>query len=45
MLILAFVPTNLGKLAALLVLWALTFGRLSKVETIFSFASACSSRR
>jgi hypothetical protein len=35
MLILAFVPTNLGKLAALLVLWALTFGRLSKVETIF----------
>ena len=35
MLILAFVPTNLGKLAALLVLWALSFGRLSKVEAIF----------
>jgi len=35
MLILAFVPTNLGKLAALLVLWALTFGRLGKVEAIF----------
>jgi hypothetical protein len=35
MLILAFVPTNPGKLAALLLLWALTFGRLSKVETIF----------
>lgn len=35
MLIVAFVPTNPGKLAALLLVWALTFGRLSKVETIF----------
>jgi hypothetical protein len=35
MLILAFVPGNPAKLAALLVLWVLTFGRLSKVETIF----------
>lgn len=35
MLILAFVPTNPGKLAALLLVWALTFGRLSKVEAIF----------
>lgn len=40
MLILAFVPTNPGKLAALLVLWALTFGRLSKVEAIF-YACVC----
>lgn len=40
MAILAFVPTNLGKLAALLVLWALTFGRLTKVEAVF-FVVVC----
>ncbi len=33
--IIAFVPTNLGKLAALLVLWAATFRKLSKPELIF----------
>lgn len=40
MAILAFVPTNLGKLAALLAMWALTFGRLTKVELVF-FAVVC----
>lgn len=38
--IIAFVPTNLGKLAALLVLWALTFGKLTKAEAIF-YAAVC----
>jgi uncharacterized membrane protein YoaT (DUF817 family) len=33
--IIAFVPTNLGKLVALMVLWALTFRRTSKVELVF----------
>lgn len=33
--ILALVPTNLGKLAAFLLVWALSFGRLTKVEAIF----------
>jgi hypothetical protein len=40
MAVLAFVPTNLGKLAALLAVWALTFGALSKVEAVF-FAVVC----
>ena len=40
MAILAFVPTNLGKLGALLVLWALSFGRLTRVEAVF-FAVVC----
>ena len=35
--IIAFVPTNLGKLSAFLVLWTLTFGKLSKPEAIFFF--------
>jgi hypothetical protein len=35
LLIIAFVPGNLGKLAALLVLWALTFRRLSRPEAVF----------
>lgn len=38
--IIAFVPTNLGKLAAFLVLWVVTFGRLSKPEAIF-YAAVC----
>lgn len=33
--IIAFVPTNIGKLAALLVVWVVTFRTLSKVEAIF----------
>jgi len=33
--IIAFVPTNVGKLAALLILWTITFRKLSKVEAIF----------
>lgn len=40
LLILAFVPTNLGKLVAFLLIWLLTFGRLSKVEAIF-FVVVC----
>lgn len=32
LLVLAFVPTNLGKLAALFVIWAVTFGRLTSAE-------------
>ena len=40
MAILAFVPGNLAKLGALLLLWALTFGRLSKVEAWF-YAIVC----
>jgi hypothetical protein len=40
MVILAAVPTNWGKLAALVLVWALTFGRLSRVEAVF-FAVAC----
>ena len=35
LLIIAFVPTNLGKLAAFLVLWAITFKRLTKPEALF----------
>jgi hypothetical protein len=35
LLILAFVPTNAGKLLALLAVWAITFRRLSKTEVIF----------
>jgi hypothetical protein len=35
--IIAWVPSNLGKLAAFLVLWAVTFRKLSKPETIFYF--------
>lgn len=38
--IIAFVPTNLGKLAALVVLWVLTFRKLSKPESIF-YAAVC----
>lgn len=38
--IIAFVPTNIGKLTALLVLWAITFRRLSKPEAIF-YIAAC----
>ena len=37
--IIAFVPSNVGKLAAFLVLWALTFRKLSKPEVIFYFAA------
>lgn len=33
--ILAFIPSNLGKLVAFLVLWAVTFRKLSKPEAIF----------
>ncbi len=36
--ILAWVPGNAAKLAALLLLWALTFGRLTRVETVFYVA-------
>ncbi len=38
--ILALVPGNLAKLAAFLLVWALTFGRLSKVEACF-YAIVC----
>jgi len=38
--ILALVPTNPGKLVAFVRVWALTFGRISKVEAVF-FAVAC----
>lgn len=38
--VIAFVPTNLGKLIALLALWAATFRRLSKPEVIF-YAGVC----
>jgi hypothetical protein len=38
LLIIAFVPTNLGKLAAFLVLWAVTFRKLSRAELIFYVA-------
>ncbi|WP_020655410.1 DUF2878 family protein [Massilia niastensis] len=40
MAVLAFVPTNPGKLAALVAVWALTFGSLGRVEAVF-FAVAC----
>ena len=40
MAILAFVPGNLAKLGALLLMWALTFRRLSKVEAWF-YAIVC----
>ncbi|BDT66542.1 hypothetical protein os1_07050 [Comamonadaceae bacterium OS-1] len=35
LLIIAFMPTNFGKLAAFLVLWVLTFKKLSKLDFIF----------
>ncbi len=38
LLIIAFVPGNAAKLAALLLVWALTFGRLSRLEAIFYLA-------
>ena len=38
--IIALVPSNLGKLVAMFSLWAVTFQRLSKKETIF-FVSVC----
>lgn len=38
--ILAFVPGNLAKLAALVLLWILTFGRLTRVEAAF-YAIVC----
>ncbi|WP_313030956.1 hypothetical protein [Massilia alkalitolerans] len=40
LVILALVPTNLGKLAAFLLVWVLSFGRLTKVEAIF-FVVVC----
>jgi hypothetical protein len=33
--VLAWLPTNFGKLAALLVIWALTFRRVTRAESIF----------
>jgi hypothetical protein len=38
LLILAWLPSNPGKLIALLVLWACTFGRLSRQESVFYVA-------
>ncbi len=38
--ILALVPTNLGKLAAFLLVWALSFGRLGRAEAVF-FVLVC----
>lgn len=38
--ILAWIPGNMGKLAALLVLWVLTFRQLSRTESVF-FLSVC----
>ena len=35
--IIAFVPTNPGKLAAFVVLWVVTFRKLTKAEAIFCF--------
>jgi len=40
MAILAFVPTNPGKLAALALLWALTFRRLDRTDAVF-YGAAC----
>jgi hypothetical protein len=40
MVILALVPGNFAKLGALVALWALTFGRLSRVETLF-YSAVC----
>ena len=40
LVIIAFVPTNPGKLVAFLVLWAFTFGKLTKPESIF-YAGVC----
>ena len=37
--ILIWVPGNLGKLFALLLLWAVTFGRLSRSEWVFGLAA------
>lgn len=37
LIIIAWVPSNLGKLVAFLVLWAVTFRKLSKPEAIFYF--------
>jgi hypothetical protein len=38
--VLLWVPTNLGKLAALALVWAMTFGPLSRAEWLF-FAAIC----
>jgi len=38
--IIAWVPTNPGKLVGFLVLWAITFGKLTKPEAIF-YAGVC----
>lgn len=35
LLIIAFMPTNFGKLAAFLILWVLTFKKFSKLDLIF----------
>lgn len=40
MAILAFVPTNPGKLAALALLWALTFRRLDRADAVF-YGAVC----
>lgn len=40
LVIIAWVPSNLGKLAAFLVVWAVTFRKLSKPEAIF-YLGAC----
>lgn len=40
LLIIAFVPTNFGKLAAFLVLWTLTFSGFNKLDLIF-YIGAC----
>lgn len=39
LIIIAWVPSNLGKLAAFLVLWVVTFRKLSKPEIIFYFGA------
>ena len=39
LIIIAWVPSNLGKLAAFLVLWAVTFRKLNKPEAIFYFVA------
>jgi hypothetical protein len=40
LVIIAIVPTNLGKLAAFLLLWMLTFRKLTRPETVF-YVAAC----
>ena len=39
LIIIAWVPSNLGKLVAFLVLWVVTFRKLSKPEAIFYFGA------